>query len=135
MFRFRFHRTARVDVDVEPVSERVLMLNLNAPSPSSKPHVQLSYDSSLAPQKTPWITHRCYAQYDVDLPSESEGRRVFIVNNFRHAKPLVHRPWTFPHQAELMDDAFGSGLGGTNASYSFKTTRDGSCTTILGMGC
>jgi len=91
---------ARVDVDVELISERVLMLKLNAPSPSSKPHVQLSYDSSLAPSKTPWITHRGYAQYDIDLPSESEGRGAFIVINVRRAKPLVHRPWTFPHQAE-----------------------------------
>ena len=78
---------------------------------------------ALHPQKTPWITHRGYAQYDVDLPSESEGRGVFIVNNFRRAKPLVHRPWTFPYQAELMDDAFGSGLAGINVSSSFKTRR------------
>jgi len=62
---------------------------------------------------------------DIDLPSESEGRGVFIVISFRRAKPLVHRPWMFPHQAELMDDAFGSGLGGINASSSFKTRRDG----------
>jgi len=90
---------------------------------------------ALHPRKTPCITHRDYAQYDIDLPSEAEGRRVFIVINFRRANPLVHSPWTFPNQAELMDDAFGSGLGGTNASSSFKTRRDGSCTTILGMGC
>jgi len=76
---------------------------------------------ALHTQKIPWITHRSYAQYDIDLPSESEGRGVFIVINFRRAKPLVHRPWTFPHQAELMDDAFGSGLSGINASSSFKT--------------
>jgi len=72
-------------------------------------------------RKIPWITHRGCALYDIDLPSESEGRGVFIVINFQRAKPLVHRPWTFPHQAELMDDAFGSGFGGINASSSFKT--------------
>jgi len=102
-FGFGFHRTARVDIDVEPVSEHVLMLKLNAPSPSSTPHVQLSYDSSLHPRKLPWITQRGYAQYDIDLPSESEGwvcTCILIIINFRRAKPLVHRPWTFPHQAE-----------------------------------
>ena len=99
-FDFGSHRTTRIDVDVDSVLEHDLILKLNAPRPSSKPHVQLSYDSSLAPRKTPWITHRGYAQYDIDLSSESGGRRVFIVNNFRRVKPLVHHPWTFPHQAE-----------------------------------
>jgi len=100
---FGFHKTARVNVNVEPVSERVLMLKLNAPSPSSTPHVRLSYDSSLHPRKIPWITQRGYAQYDIDLPSESEGQAcacILAVINFRRAKPLVHRPLTFPHQAE-----------------------------------
>ena len=100
-FGFGFHRTTRVDVDVEPVPEHDLMLKLNAPrSPSSTLHVQLSYDSSLAPPENTLDNHRGYAQYDVDLPSESEGRGLFIVISFRRAKPLVHRPWTFPHQAE-----------------------------------
>jgi len=64
---------------------------------------------ALHPQKTPWITHYGYAQHDMDLPSESERRIctcVFIVINFRRAKPLVHRPWTkFPYQARLMNDS------------------------------
>jgi len=71
-------------------------------------------------RKIPWITHRGYARYDIDLPSESGGRDVFIVISFRRAKPLVHHPWTFLHQAELMDDTFGSGLGGINASSSSR---------------
>ena len=60
-FGFGFRRTARVDFDVEPVSEHVLMLKPNAPrSPSSTLHVQLSYDSSLAPSENtldnpPWL--------------------------------------------------------------------------------
>jgi len=46
-FGFGFHRTAHVDVVVEPVSEHVL--RLSAPSPSSTPHVQLLNNSSLTP--------------------------------------------------------------------------------------
>jgi len=40
---------------------------------------------ALHPHKTPWITRRGYAQYDTDLPSEPEGRRVFIAINFQRA--------------------------------------------------
>jgi len=39
---FGFRTTASVDVDVDPVSDRVLGLRLNAPSSSPAPYVQLS---------------------------------------------------------------------------------------------
>jgi len=46
VFWFGFDTTASGDVDVEPVSERVLRFRLNASSPSPAPHIQLSDDSS-----------------------------------------------------------------------------------------
>ena len=44
--------TAGVDVDVEPVSERVLRFRLNASSSSPAPNVQLLDDSSFALPET-----------------------------------------------------------------------------------
>ena len=41
-FGFGFHTTASVDIDVDPVSDRVLGLGLNAPGSSPAPYVQLS---------------------------------------------------------------------------------------------
>jgi len=41
-WKFRFHTTANVNIDVDPVSDRVLGLRLNAPSSSPAPYVQLS---------------------------------------------------------------------------------------------
>jgi len=49
---FGFDTTAGVDVEVEPISERVLRFRLNASSPSPAPHVQLSDDSSFALPET-----------------------------------------------------------------------------------
>jgi len=110
MFRFRFPQ------DCPCRRRRRASLRTCPHAQAERARVQVQHcmfnfhtTQALHPRKTPWITHRGYAQYDIDLPSESGGRRVFIVINFRRAKPLVHRPWTFPHQAEIMDDAFGSG--------------------------
>jgi len=63
-FGFGFDTTASVDVDVEPVSERVLRFRLNTSRPSPAPHVQTLGK---------WSLHSPPLR-DVDLPSESEGR-------------------------------------------------------------
>jgi len=92
-----------------PVSTSTSSLSQNMSSCSSRTrrgvqvqHCMFNFRTTRAlhPRKIPWIIHRGYAQYDIDLPSESEGRRLVIVINLQRAKPLVHRPWTFPHQAE-----------------------------------
>ena len=56
---FGFDMTAGVDVDVEPISERMPTFRLNASSSSPAPYVQLSDDSSFArPENSLRITHR-----------------------------------------------------------------------------
>jgi len=58
-FGFGFDTTASGNVDVEPVSERVLRFRLNASSPSPAPHIQLSDDSSFTlAESNLWIAHR-----------------------------------------------------------------------------
>jgi len=71
MSRFGFDTTAGVDVDVEPVSERVLRFGLNTLSPSPAPHVQtlgrleLYTPGKQSPDNPPLR--------GINLPSESEG--------------------------------------------------------------
>jgi len=103
---FGLDTTASVDVDVEPVSERMPRFRFNASSPSPAPHVQtLGRLEHCTPGKQSPGAHR-YMQYDIDLPSESEGRTYtcdFIVivwsvtsatlhPDFQRAKPLADQP-------------------------------------------